>query len=447
MRLSQIKNALGWARTPNRRPDDRPHVAIVGGGFAGLHAVKTLADAPVRFTLIDRNNFHTFQPLLYQVATAALEPEDVGHAFREVLRTCPNGRFRLGTVTGIDPERKEITFEEGPSLGFDYCLLAPGAISNDFGVPGVDEHAIPLKNMSDAVRIKHHLLRQLESVDADPARADEALAQIVVVGGGPTGVEMAGALTELFDFVFEDDYPELELQNVRVTLLEMTDQLLPGFGGRIPGYTQRTLERRGVEVRLEALVEEVREEAVVLEGGEAVPTRTLIWAAGVRAHPLLGTLDVELTEGGRVLTEPDLSIPAHPDIYVAGDGAACDTDDPRTPHPQLAQVAIQQGRHAARQILRRISGKETEAFRYADLGVMATIGRRAAVAEFPTGARVKGTVAWLLWVFVHVMQLVGFRNRVSVFLTWVYSYFTYDRAARLLLDDVHAGSEHAHVRA
>ena len=413
---------------------DLPHVVIVGAGFGGLEAAKTLRNAPVRVTLVDRNNYHKFQPLLYEVAMAGLEPDDVAHNVRNIFRGNETVRFRLGTVVGLDVEKQLVHLDGSAPLTYDHLILAAGAVSNDFGVPGVREHAYPLKNVPDAVTLRNHSLRQFERYDRKRAQAEAGTLTFVVVGGGPTGVEMAGALVELFD-TLDDDFAGFHPRaQARCVLLEMQDDLLPPYQQSLRTYTRRVLEARGVEVRTNTAVERVEADAVHLDDGTTIPTRTLIWAAGVKASPVADLVGTEQAPDGRVVVNDDLSVPGHPPVYAVGDMAAIEGSDGY--EPQLAQVALQSGRHAAEQILRDMRGGDREPFSYSDYGKMATIGRNAAVAELPGGITFKGVVAWLLWVVIHIAKLVGFRNRMSAFVNWTYNYFTYSRSARLILDVV-----------
>ena len=417
----------------------RPRVVIVGAGFAGLQAAKALRKAPVEVVVVDRNNYHKFQPLLYQVATAGLEPDEIAHNAREIFRRAQNVAFRLGTVQQIDAANRRLLLRSGPPLDYDFLILAAGAVTNYFGVEGVRQRGFPLKNVPDAIDLRNHVLRLFEQAERDPDGAPEGALDFVIVGGGPTGVETAGALVELFD-VMKKDYRRIDPTSARVFLLEMQPALLAAYPEPLRSYTRRVLERRGVIVRTETTVERHDDGAVHLEGGETITTQTLIWAAGIRGHPVAESLPVELVEGYRVPVAEDLSVEGHPEIFVAGDLCGFEGDDGE-PLPQVAQVAIQQGRHAARQIRRQLAGEATEPFRYKDLGQMATIGRHAAVAEFPGGLKVKGFVAWAMWAFIHIWKLVGFRNRLNVFVNWIYNYFTYDRGARLILEVVPIAEE------
>jgi NADH dehydrogenase len=326
-----------------------------------------------------------------------------------------------------------LELRDGAVVPYDYLLLAAGAVTNYFGVEGAEEHAFPLKNLPDAVVLRNHVLRQFERYDRDPEQAPDGLLTFVLVGGGPTGVEMAGALVELFD-TLQDDYPAFDVtERAQVILLEMEPDLLPPYAKPLRDYTRRTLEQRGVTVRTESTVKRIEAGGVCLADGTYIPTQTLVWAAGVKASPVADLLGAEQTRSGQVIVNEDLSVPNHPNVFVAGDMGAT-RDDEGNVHPQVAQVAIQHGRHAARQIRARIDGRPTEAFSYTDLGQMATIGRNAAVAELAGGLKFKGLFAWLMWVVIHIAKLVGFRNRISVFMDWIYNYFTYGRHARLILD-------------
>jgi len=413
---------------------DRPHVVIVGAGFAGLEAAKALRDAPVRVTLVDRNNYHKFQPLLYEVAMAGLEPDDIAHNVRSVFQGSETVRFQLGTVVGIDRDAQQVHLQEGGPLAYDALILAAGAVSTDFGIPGVEEHAFPLKNVPDAVTLRNHVLKQFERYDQHRDAAGEGALTFVIVGGGPTGVEMAGALVELFD-TLNDDFAAFDTRTqARCLLLEMQEDLLPPYQSSLRQYTRRVLEARGVDVRTGTAVESVEADRVHLQEGATIPAQTLVWAAGVKASPLADLLGAEQARDGRVIVRPDLSVPDAPGVYVVGDMAAIEGEEGY--EPQLAQVAIQSGRHAAEQIQRRLRGDASEPFAYRDYGQMATIGRNAAVAELPGGVTFKGLFAWLIWVFIHIAKLVGFRNRLSALVNWAYNYFTYSRSARLILEDV-----------
>jgi NADH dehydrogenase len=407
-------------------------VVVVGAGFGGLNAAKRLERAAVDVTLVDRHNYHSFQPLLYQVATAGLNAADVGYAVRGVFRRQQRVRFLKAEVEGVDWAHRELRLRDEPSLRFDHLVLAAGSSTNWFGVPGAAEFAFPLYGLEDAVRVRNHLLSLFEAAAADPTLVDEGVLNLVVVGGGPTGVELAGALAELVDEVLRQDFHDLDVARSRIVLIEQADHLLSAFKPTSQRYALRTLEARGVEVRLNRAVTSVSADRLTLDDGSSIPTRLTVWAAGVRASALAERLDLDTGRGGRIVVAPDLSIPGHPDAYAVGDLA--DIDDGHGGRlPQLAQVAIQGGEHAAEQILASIGGRPRTPFRYHDRGVMATIGRRAAVAELPVGVQLKGAIAWFAWLGLHLVYLLGVRNRLSVFVNWAWNYLTWDRGPRLIL--------------
>jgi NADH dehydrogenase len=412
-----------------------PKVVVVGAGFGGLEVARGLKGAPVDVTLIDQHNFHTFQPLLYQVATAGLSPTDVAHVVRGLLHRQPNVRFRQGVVTGVDWAARAVAVEGQPDLPFDHLVLAAGATVTWFDTPGAAEHAFPLYTLADATRLRNHVLERFEAADRDPSEVDRGGLTVVVVGGGPTGVETAGALAELFAMVFRKDYPALDVTRARVVLVEMQDHLLHPFTASSRRHALEALHARGVDVRLGARVASVCSDAVTFADGEVLPCQTLVWAAGVQANPLATALELPTGRAGRVTVEPDLSVPGRPGAWAVGDVAAA-TDRDGAVLPQLAPVAMQSGRHVARQIRRRLEGRPTAPFRYLDKGTMATIGRRAAVAELPFRIRLRGGLAWLAWLGLHLVTLVGPRNRASVLLNWAWNYLTWDRGPRIITSTV-----------
>ena len=417
---------------PHPLASRRPRVVVVGAGFGGLAAARGLSRAPVDVLLVDRVNYHTFQPLLYQVATAGLEPEEIAHAVRAILRTQGNFSFRVGTVSGADWERREILLEDGGRVPWDFLVLAVGATTADYGIPGVAEHAFGLKSLSDAINLRSHVLACFESASRDASEIDPGVLRFVVAGGGPSGVEMAGALVELFEHVLRRDYPGLDVARARVVLLERDDRVLSAFHPSLREYALDQLRKRGVEVRLSSTVVRVEPGAVVLADGETIPTRTLLWTAGVRANALAGKLGLGTSSAGRLVVEPDLSLPGPPEVFAIGDVAAS-RDGGGALHPQLAPVAIQGGRHAARAIAARLRGVPSLPFVYRDPGIMATIGRNAAVAELASGMKLRGWIGWIAWLGLHLVQLIGFRNRAFVLLNWAWSYFTYERGPRLIV--------------
>jgi NADH:ubiquinone reductase (H+-translocating) len=409
---------------------DRPTVVVVGAGFGGLAAVRELDGAPVDVVLVDRRNHHTFLPLLYQVATAGLNPADVAHPVRGIVQRQRNVTVRLGEVTGVDWDAREVLLDGQSPLAFDHLVVAAGSTANFFGIPGAAEHGYPLYALDDATALRNHVLERFEAADSDRTLIDDGALTVVVAGGGPTGVEVAGALAELFSQVLRKDFGGLEVARARVVLVEMADSLLVNFGEASRWHALDALRARGVEVRLGEAVERVTATRVTLTSGAQLPAHTLVWAAGVSASSLAGKLEVPVGRGGRIDVGEDLAIPGRADAYAIGDVANIPGSD--GPLPQLAPVAQQSGRLAARQILRRIDGRSTRPMRYRDKGIMATIGRRAAVAELPFGIRLSGTLAWFAWLGLHLMTLVGFRNRLSVFLNWAWNYLTWDRGPRLI---------------
>ncbi len=430
-------------RSPARDDAGRPRVIVVGAGFAGLNVVKRLKGAPLDVLLIDQHAHHTFQPLLYQVASGQLEAGDVAQQVRTVLRGQANVRFRTGIVTGVDWDARLLELADGDQLPFDELVLAPGAIYADFGVPGVREHAHFLKSLSEAVNLRSHVLRRFEEADRDPAAIDRGALTFAIVGGGPTGVEMAGALSELIGRSLPADYPHLDLSRARVVLIEMTDALLPPFSPGSQRHARRVLERRGVEVRTGTTVEEVTERGVRIVGEGLLPAATVVWAAGVQAHPLAAALGVETTRGGRIVVEEDLSLPGRPFAWAAGDVAASKDVD-GTLHPQLAPVAIQHGQRIAANLRLRQAGRGTEPFRYVDKGTMAIVGRNAGVAELAKrfgGASLRGFIGWLAWLVLHLAYLPGHRNRLGALVSWGYEYLTADKHARLITEMVPSPAE------
>ncbi len=410
----------------------RPHVVIVGAGFGGLSAAKRLERENVDVTLVDRHNYHSFQPLLYQVATAGLNPADVGYAVRGLFRRQQRVLFRKAQVAGIEWDARQLLLRDEPPLEFDHLILAAGSSTNYFGVPGAAEFAFPLYGLEDAVRVRNHLLSLFEAAEAVPGLVDDGVLNLVIVGGGPTGVEVAGAVVELVDKVLRQDFHDLDVTRTRVILVEQASHLLAPFSEHSRRYARRVLEARGVEVRLNTAVTSVAADHLTFDDGTRLPTRLVLWAAGVRASTLADRLEVTQGRGGRIVVAPDLSIPGRPDAYAIGDLA--DIDDGHDGRlPQLAQVAIQGGHHAADQILASIARRPRTPFHYRDKGTMATIGRRAAVAELPVGINLTGPLAWLSWLGLHLVYLIGVRNRVSVVLNWAWNYLTWDRGPRLIL--------------
>lgn len=407
-----------------------PRVVIVGGGFGGLEAVKALRRADVRVTLLDRQNHHLFQPLLYQVATSALSPADIAEPLRHIVRQQENCEVILTEVQSIDATQKRVLTTEGP-VDYDYLILAAGARHSYFGHEAWEEFAPGLKSLDDALEIRRRMLVAFEIAEktSDAAERQAALT-FVVVGAGPTGVEMAGAFCEIARDVLVRDFRHVDPSQARVILLDFAPRVLPMFAPDLSESAREQLGELGVTVRTGAAVEHVDAEGVTLKGGERIPARTIIWAAGNAASPLGASLGVPLDRQGRVIVDRELSIPGHPEVMVIGDQAHC-LDENGNVLPGLSPVAMQQGRHAVRNITSLIAGGWARPFSYFDKGTMATIGRHRAVCDAGF-IRFSGFIAWLAWLFVHVLFLVSFRNKFTVLLSWAWNYFTFGRKARLI---------------
>ena len=412
-----------------RVPETPPHVVIVGGGFAGLAAARALSGAPVRITLVDRRNHHVFQPLLYQVATAGLAAPDIAAPIRHILRRQRNAAVILAEVTGFDLRHQKITLDEG-ALVYDFAVVAAGAGHSYFGHDEWARYAPGLKTMEDAVEVRRRVLLAFEHAErAEDEAVQREWLTFAVIGGGPTGVELAGALAEIARHTLRGEFRRIQPRSARVILIEGADRVLPPYPPELSEKARRQLEALGVEVRTGAMVTGVDAAGVTL-GDEGIPARTVLWAAGVAASPLgrmLGPCD----RAGRLQVENDLTVPGHPEVYVAGDLAAVLHEG--KPVPGVAPAAMQMGRHAARNILRALEGQPRRRFVYRDKGSLATIGRKAAVAEVG-GVRMSGLVAWLAWLGIHIFFLIGFRNRAVVMFEWALAYMTYARSARIVLE-------------
>jgi NADH:quinone reductase (non-electrogenic) len=413
---------------------DIPHVVIIGGGFGGLEAAQRLKSAPVRVTLIDRHNYHLFQPLLYQVATASLSPADVSSPIRWVLRRQRNVQVLLAHVQAVEPnERRVVLAGRGDgapdSLKYDYLIMATGAAHAYFGHPEWESRAPGLKTLDDALEIRRQVLLAFEAAEREPDPVAQArLLTFVIVGGGPTGVELAGALAEIARRTLHRDFRSIRPESARILMLEGGPSVLPTFPEPLRKAARESLEGLGVDVRTNAMVTGI--DAVgVRVGGTAIAAQTILWAAGVAASPLVRSLGAPLDRAGRVLAERTLAIPGHPEIFVVGDVCALSQDG--KPLPGVAQVAKQEGAHAAKNVVRAIRGQPALPFHYRNYGNMATIGRGAAVADLAF-LKVSGFLAWLLWLFVHIFWLIGFRNRLVVIGEWAWAYVTFQRRARLI---------------
>ncbi len=413
-------------------PDHRPLVVIVGAGFGGLKLARLLRRDPVRVLLLDRRNYHLFQPLLYQVATAGLSPSDIAHPVRSILRRQHNLSFCMAEVRRVDLAGRRLETSLG-TLHYDYLILAVGSETSYFGLESIARNSFGLKDIHEATAIRNHILRMFELAvwEPDPRRRS-AMLTLAVAGGGPTGVECAGALAELVRLVLARDFRGFNLDDTRILLLEASHQILTGFPAELQEEARRELLRKHVTVRTGAAVSAYRDGEIHLAGGERIPAGTLIWAAGVRAAAIAETLGVPLTRNGRIIVEPTLQLASHPEVFVIGDAAAVKPLERQL--PMMAPVALQQARLTAANLRRLLSGKPLESFVYRDPGSLATIGRNAAVARLGR-FRFHGFAAWVLWLVVHLIQLIGFRNRLLVLINWAWDYLFYDRAVRLIMPD------------
>jgi NADH:ubiquinone reductase (H+-translocating) len=413
-----------------RAKAEMPHVLILGGGFAGLYAARALKRAPVRVTVVDRRNHHLFQPMLYQVATAALNPSDIAAPIRSVLRDQPNTGVLLGEVESIDPVNRRVVLTDGADSTYDYLIVATGARHSYFGHDDWERFAPGLKSIEDALTIRQRVLLAFEKAEREPdAVRRHALLTFVVVGGGPTGVEMAGAVAELRRYALRRDFRRIDPGEATVMLLEGGMRLLPSYPPSLSDKAKQELRRLGVEVRTETLVTNISSGSVAAAGW-TIPTQTVIWAAGNVASPVLKTLGAPLDGAGRAIVEPDCTIPGHPEIFVLGDAALFNHQD-GGPLPGISPVAIQMGEYAARTIEGDLRGQPRRAFSYWDKGQLAVIGRGRAVADI-WKLHFAGFLAWVIWTFVHIFFLIGFRSRLLVMIQWAWSYLTFGRGARLI---------------
>ncbi|NOT87906.1 MAG: NAD(P)/FAD-dependent oxidoreductase [Lysobacter sp.] len=409
---------------------ERPHIVIVGGGFAGLWAARALARAPVRITLLDRGNHHLFQPLLYQVATAGLSAPNIAAPLRHILRRQKNVTVLLGEVSNISPGEKRVRLGDGRMLDYDHLLLASGATHAYFGHDDWAPHAPGLKTLDDALEIRRRILTAFERAEAEDDDAKRAAwLTFAIVGGGPTGVELAGTLAEIARHTLHGEFRRADPRRARVLLLEAGPRVLSSFPESLSAKARSQLEHLGVEIRTGVPVARIDSDGVQL-GDERIAARTVLWAAGVAASPLARDLGVPLDRAGRVIVMPDLSVPGHPDIFVAGDLASIQHEG--KPVPGVAPAAKQMGRHVAHAIHARLQGRATPSFRYRDFGNLATIGRMAAVVDVH-GLRLSGLLAWWFWLAAHVFFLIGFRNRMVVLIDWAQAYWSYQRSARIIL--------------
>jgi NADH dehydrogenase len=419
---------VGRRNTPGGWQDavmSHHRVVIVGAGFAGLNAARELEHADVEITLIDRRNFHLFQPLLYQVATAGLNPSDIAYPIRSIFRNQDNVKsVVLGEVESVDPDADRVRLTDGTRIDFDSLILATGATHSYFGNDQWETRAPGLKTIEDALDIRRRILGAFEEAERHPEDFDRLLT-FLVIGAGPTGVEMAGAMSEIATHALARDFHRIDPKSARIVLVEGTDQVLPMYPARLGRSARRQLESLGVEVRTGSMVTDIDEDGATLDTGERIPAAVVLWAAGVKASPLAATLGTETDKAGRVRVETDLSLPGHPNIFVIGDTAAIDDV------PGVAPAAIQQGKHAARQIQADLSGKDRRPFKYLDKGSVATIGRARAVADIRK-LEFGGFLAWVAWLSIHIVYLIGFRNRLMVLISWAWNYVTFRRGARII---------------
>jgi len=409
----------------------KPRVLILGGGFGGVGAAQKLGDANAEVVLVDRHDYHTFQPLLYQLATGLLETTAVGHSLRDLVDDQENATVHQATVSAVDLDGREVSFDDRASIAYDYLVVALGAQVNFFGAEGADEHAFPMYTLPHAVRLKDHLLERWEAADRDPALIDDGALNVVVVGGGPTGVETAGAVAELYRSVFPSDYPEVPQEKARVILVEAGPELFSMFQPKLRDYAAKALADRTVEVKTGALVAKVTPTRVTLKSGEELQAHTLVWGAGLQGNPLLRTLGVELERGDRVGVGADLTLPGHPEVYVVGDSAAIVDEKIGQVLPQLGSVALQSGEHAGETIARAIEGKSTKPFSYRDKGTMAMIGRGAAVVQMLGGRTLTGKRAVAAWGTVHLALLPTNEDRAKAVVDWAGAALTHQRVGRI----------------
>ncbi len=413
---------------------DRPRVLVLGGGFAGVGAAQKLKDAQAEVVLVDRHDYHTFQPLLYQLATGLLETTAVGHSLRDLLGRQGNATAHKATVTGIDLAAREVSFDALAPIAYDYLVLGLGAEVNFFGTEGAAEHAFPMYTLPHAARLKDHVLERWEAADRDPSLVEDGALNVVVVGGGPTGIETAGALAELYRADFTPDYPNVPDGAARVILVEAGPELFPMFEPNLREYAAQALAERMVEVKTGTAVASVSPTRVKLASGEELKAHTLVWGAGLQGNDLVRSLSIELDRGNRIGVGTDLTLPGHPEVYVVGDVAAIADTKTGHPLPQLGSVALQSGEHAGKSIARRIAGKAPEPFAYEDKGTMATIGRGAAVVQMLGGHTITGMKAQIAWGTVHLALLPTNEDRAKAVVDWAGAALTHERVGRITVE-------------
>lgn len=409
-----------------------PLVVIVGGGFGGLEVAKALADEPVEVLMLDKHNYHTFQPLLYQVATGSLEAGSIAFALRKNFDNQKNFRFRVAEVTKVNPENNTIESSIGP-LNYDFLVIATGSTTNFFGNKDIEHHAMPMKSVPEALNLRYMILQHLEeAVLKNTPDQREPYLSFVLVGAGPTGVELAGALAELRNNILSKDYPELKKEEMKVYLADFMPRVLGAMSEEASEAAMDFLTKMGVEVMLNAKVENYDGQVITFEGGKSIRTRNVIWSAGVMGNVLDGIGKQTILRGNRIKTDGICRVEGFNNVFAIGDVAAMITGDTPKGHPGVAQVAIQMGKATGKNILHLIKGEKTELFKYFDKGTMATVGRNKAVADLGK-IKLQGFFAWVVWMFVHLISLLGFRNKAIVFVSWVGNYFTYNGGSRLII--------------
>jgi NADH dehydrogenase len=431
---------------PKARKDtngERPRVLILGGGFAGMGAAQKLKKSDADVVLVDKHDYHTFQPLLYQLATGLLETAAVGHSLRDLVQDQDNATIHNTTVTGVDLDAREVQFAEVEPLTYDYLVFALGAEVNFFGVEGAAEHAFPMYTLPDAMRLKNHVLKLWEEADRRPELVDDGVLNIVVVGGGPTGVETAGAMAELYRGAFAEDYPNLPQEKARIILVEAGPELFPMFKENLRTYTEKALTKRGVEVMVGEAVESVAPTRVKLKSGTVLNAHTLVWGAGLQGNRLVQSLGLDLERGNRIGVGAELNVPDRPELYAVGDVAAITDAKTEQVLPQLGSVALQSGEHAGETIAERIAGKKTKPFKYRDKGTMATIGRGAAVVQMLGGRTMKGKTAQLAWGTVHLALLPTNEDRAKAVVDWAGAGISHQRAGRIIVETDEQRAERA----
>ncbi len=408
-----------------------PRIVIIGGGFAGLMLAKSLKKVKAQVVMLDRNNFHTFQPLLYQVATAGLEPDSISGPLRKSFEGHFNYIFRMTKVVGVDFENNEVQTKVG-NLRYDYLVIANGSVTNYFGKKNFRQKVLPLKRVVHALDVRSHILQLFEqAVLVQDKEKLKSMMNMVVVGGGPTGVEVCGALAELKNHILPSDYPDLDFSSMRIHLIEGTGRLLNGMSDKAGENSKEYLEKMGVEIQLNTQLQEYENGVVTLDSGQ-IKTDSVIWAAGVKGN-ILGGINEDKVMRSRVLVDEFNKVKDLKNVFAIGDVAMMQTKDLPNGHPMLAPVAMQQGKHLAKNFKHMLSGKDMKKFRYIDKGSMATVGRNKAVVDMPGGLHLKGFFAWLVWMFIHILYLIGFRNKLITLNNWIWSYFTYDKGTRLII--------------